>query len=469
MMVLPYRAKNPPERFPYATLGLIAANILVYVATTESLWVVRDSAVQALAFSNHHLTLLRMVTAMFLHEGPMHLIGNMLFLWIFGTAAEGRLGPIRFLGLYLLAGLFGDLIQAGTMGLAHPREWNLGASGSIMGIAGAYLYMFPFATINVVWGYGLRLGVAEWQAQWVILYFLGFDLVNAILYQGLDGVGHLVHLGGAAFGFFLPLLLKIPRDHEEASDAQAMRVNARGDYAVLAIHELEALIENHPGDIRLLMTFCQKASVRGEVQGPRRCMEVLVRHGAALIAQADPETLAHLILTLPEQSGPAPGSLLMRLGAKLEAGGGYETAIRCFERVYKNEPYGRDSETALARVARLTETTNSDRNAAARVYATLLSHFPNGPQSAYAENSLRRLGIARPAEFVLSMGSAAAPALVVTPATTPSPDPATNSVPQNVLATPWAVSNFAGEEPKDAPAPSGGMAMLRPMGSPPSS
>ena len=221
------------------------------------------------------------------------------FLWLFGPAVEGRLGPVRFLLLYLLTGIAGDLLQMVTIGQANPHLWNLGASGAIMGIAGAYLYMFPFATICVFYQYWYRFGLADWAAQWVILYFLAFDLIDGILYQGLDGVGHFAHIGGAILGFLLPFLLKMPRDSEDASTAQAIRNDAGGDDSILALHELEALIENRPGDIRLLTLFCQKAIMRSEMNGPQRAMEIIQRHGDTMLAKADAVTVAHLLLTLP--------------------------------------------------------------------------------------------------------------------------------------------------------------------------
>ena len=153
-MLLPYRAKNPPERRPYVTLGLIAANVLVYIPTSVYLLFIRESAVEMFAVTHNNMNPLRMLTASFLHHDPLHLLGNMLFLWIFGAALEGRLGHIKFLLLYLAAACGAWLLHDITFGALHPNRAGLGASGAIMGLAGAYLFVFPFASIVCVWMFG---------------------------------------------------------------------------------------------------------------------------------------------------------------------------------------------------------------------------------------------------------------------------------------------------------------------------
>ena len=361
---------------------------------------------------------------MFLHANLFHLLGNMLFLWIFGPAVEGRLGMLRYLALYFVTGFVGDLVQIATIGHVTPHAANLGASGAIMGLAGAYLYMFPFASISIFYQFWYRFGVADWAAQWVILYFLGFDLMEGVLFQGLDGVGHFVHLGAAVCGFFLPMLLRVPRDSEDASSAQAIRNDAGGDYSILSMYELEALLESRPGDVNLLMAFCSKAMTRSEMNGPKKAMDALTRHADALLAQTDPARVAHVLLTLPESAGPVPASLIMRLGAKLETAGAYDVATACYRRFYNENPDSPDAQTSLIRWARLTEQLDADKRNAAALYIELLQRFPNGSQSLYAETALRRLGVERP-RLAFSAGSAAAPTNTpASPDAPPSPTPA---------------------------------------------
>lgn len=461
-MLLPYRAKNPPERFPWFTIGLIVINVLVYALTTESFLRVQESVLDQFAISHRHFTLLRLLTHMFLHADPFHLIGNMLFLWIFGSAVEGRLGPAKFLGLYFLSGAGGSFLHDYVVGTLHQKQWGIGASGAIMGLAGAYLYMFPFATICVVWGYSLRWQLAEWHAQWVILYFLVYDLLYGML-LGADGVAHFAHLGGAAAGFALPLLLRERRDSEDASAAQAIRADSGGNYLVLGLHELESLMEANPGNVQIIMAFCKKAATRVDGTGYKMCLDCLIANQNVLLEQADPGILATLVLGLPESVGTVPPAFLLRLGGKVESVGMHEWAMRCYKKVYLLDPSGRDTEMALARLARLTEQTDPEKGNAAAVWAELLRLFPNGPQSSNAEIAIRRLG--KPT-IVFSAG-------IATGAEAPAPVPeglAVVTAPPTVFGvrTPVAAaavtSPAAGEGADPAAAPAaGGMAGLAPV------
>ena len=215
LFVLPFRAKNPPEVFAIVTISLIVLNTLIFALTCNGHLQVRESIVERFAVSHMNLNPLTVLTAMFLHGSVLHLAGNMLFLWIFGAAVEGRLRPLRFLAVYLFAGTLGSLLSDFVTGLINPDTPSLGASGAIMGLAGAYLYLFPYAPIRLVWFMWFfmlpRGGITEWQARWVILYFVGWDVINGVMMGGGDGVGHFAHLGGAAAGFGAVWLLRMPR------------------------------------------------------------------------------------------------------------------------------------------------------------------------------------------------------------------------------------------------------------------
>src|SRR5947209_6003270 len=152
-MLLPYKSKNPPESFPFATIGLIAINLIVYACTTKDGLSIRREVVEQYAVSGEHFTLLRCFTSMFLHGGVLHILGNMWFLYLFGFAVEGRLRSLKFLIVYMAAGFAGDLLHQALLGSSHPERFSLGASGAIMGILGSALYMFPFSKVNFVWSW----------------------------------------------------------------------------------------------------------------------------------------------------------------------------------------------------------------------------------------------------------------------------------------------------------------------------
>lgn len=116
-MLLPVKAKNPPESVPYGTIGLIAINILIYALTSEYGLIIREEVVDAWAFKSMDFPSVTLLTSMFLHIDVWHILGNMWFLYLFGFAVEGRLKSGKFLLLYFASGFGGDLMH-------HFPFWN---------------------------------------------------------------------------------------------------------------------------------------------------------------------------------------------------------------------------------------------------------------------------------------------------------------------------------------------------------
>jgi membrane associated rhomboid family serine protease len=146
-------------------------------------------------------------SAMFMHGGWMHLIGNMLFLWVFGDNVEDRIGHGKFLAFYLLAGLAATFAQY-TFNPASGIP-NVGASGAIAGVLGAYLLMFPQARVNVLIG----PRVLEMPAFIVLGLWIVFQLISGvgtIAYtdESADtgGIAYMAHIGGFIAGLAMALL-----------------------------------------------------------------------------------------------------------------------------------------------------------------------------------------------------------------------------------------------------------------------
>jgi membrane associated rhomboid family serine protease len=142
---------------------------------------------------------LTLITSMFLHGGWLHLLGNMLYLWIFGDQIEDRLGHFRFLLFYLLCGLLAALAQVAVM--PDARIPTLGASGAIAGVLGAYWIRFPRNRVNV-----LVLRYIVPMPAWIVLG--SWILVQVASQVGLpagasSGVAYMAHIGGFVAGLFL--------------------------------------------------------------------------------------------------------------------------------------------------------------------------------------------------------------------------------------------------------------------------
>jgi membrane associated rhomboid family serine protease len=220
--VLPLRDNAPTRSFPVVTVALIAANLLVWV-----LYQLPDlnSSVDSLAYHPcevegscrqvGHGWLLTAFTCMFMHGSWAHLLGNMLFLWIFGNNVEDALGKPRYLGFYVLGGLaatatqtFVTLMYASDFDATIP---NIGASGAISAVLGGYLVLLPHAKVLTVIVFILR----EVPAVLFLGIWFGFQLLEgsaSIAHPETGGgVAFFAHIGGFVFGMATVKLLQTRR------------------------------------------------------------------------------------------------------------------------------------------------------------------------------------------------------------------------------------------------------------------
>lgn len=146
---------------------------------------------------------LTLLTSMFMHGSLLHIVGNMIYLWVFGEEIEGCFGHFRLLIFYLLCGIIASLAHIVNQPLAIIP--SLGASGAIAGILGAYLVTFPTHKIKVIIPVGIFASIVELPAIfivgfWFILQLLG-QFSTAISSSG-DGVAYMAHIGGFLAGIF---------------------------------------------------------------------------------------------------------------------------------------------------------------------------------------------------------------------------------------------------------------------------
>ena len=200
--MLPIRDHNPSGRFPIVTYALIAINVAVFglmftmgPAQLDD-FIIRYALIPADIV--HGENLMTLLTAMFLHGGFAHILGNMLFLNIFGDNLEDRFGHFGFLAFYLGAGLAASGLQI----LVDPGSNipNLGASGAIAGAMGGYLVLYPNHRIDVLWGF---YGSSSVPARFMLGYWILFQFVYGLGSIGGTGggVAYFAHIGGFVFGY----------------------------------------------------------------------------------------------------------------------------------------------------------------------------------------------------------------------------------------------------------------------------
>ena len=203
-MLFPLHDHNPRLRFPAVTLLLIAANTVVFLLLgrgEDANVILRGGAIPYEIAKWDDVdppNLLplpgSLFTSMFLHGGWMHLIGNMWFLWIFGDNVEERLGTIRFVVFYLIAGVVGALAQ--IFSSPDSKIPMIGASGAIAGVLGGYLMLYPRAKVVTFVGIPLLWHLRDIPA-WI---FLGIWFVLQFRMFGTTGVAWMAHVGGFLAG-----------------------------------------------------------------------------------------------------------------------------------------------------------------------------------------------------------------------------------------------------------------------------
>lgn len=207
--MFPIRDHNPSGRRPFVTLALIALNIGIFLAyypgasdgQLARTWMDWALIPGLITGGSHPWTLL---THMFLHGGWMHLAGNMLFLWIFGDNLEAEMGPLPYLGFYLLSGFAAAALQI----LAEPGSPvpMVGASGAIAGVMGGYLLLYPRARVDVLLILVIFFKIFTLPAWIVLGVWIGVQLFAGLAVQGDEGIAYFAHIGG----FFAGIALALP-------------------------------------------------------------------------------------------------------------------------------------------------------------------------------------------------------------------------------------------------------------------
>jgi membrane associated rhomboid family serine protease len=193
---------------PLVTYALIALNVLFFFIEVS----VGDAFIAKWAFvprrflANPSGDFLTLFTSMFMHAGWVHLGGNMLYLWIFGDNVEDRFGHVKFTIFYILCGLAATFAQlAFSLGSNVP---NLGASGAIAGVLGAYILLFPQGKVRVLQGQQVvQVPALIVIGLWIVLQFVsGFGSIANTTDTG--GVAYMAHIGGFIAGFVLTFVFR---------------------------------------------------------------------------------------------------------------------------------------------------------------------------------------------------------------------------------------------------------------------
>ncbi|MCX7983311.1 MAG: rhomboid family intramembrane serine protease [Bacteroidetes bacterium] len=221
--MLPIKDINPRRTFPIVNLSIIILNCIVFYyeiilgPKLEQFFYIYGlvplNVTTSLARGTFILhDIIPFFTSMFLHGGWMHIIGNMLYLWIFGDNVEDKLGHFVYLIFYLLCGIGAAIFHI----LVDPFSElpTIGASGAIAGVLGAYMLIFPRARVLTLIPIFIFIQIAEVPAffllfMWFILQFFNGVLSLGFNTSGFGGVAWWAHIGGFIVGMLLAMFLKL--------------------------------------------------------------------------------------------------------------------------------------------------------------------------------------------------------------------------------------------------------------------
>ncbi len=218
--MIPLKDNLRPRSYPFVNVSLILLNILLFV---YQLGLGRDEMEaflmlygvipqRFLAFTGHPFSAelwKPLITSIFLHGGWLHLLGNMLYLWVFGANVEDRWGHGKYLLFYLLCGAIGGLFH--IFANPHSPVPTIGASGAVAGILGAYFIFFPLARVLTLVPIGFFLATFNIPAMLFLFLWFLLQFVNATMLAGAEMVAWWAHIGGFIFGAASAILLLLWR------------------------------------------------------------------------------------------------------------------------------------------------------------------------------------------------------------------------------------------------------------------
>jgi membrane associated rhomboid family serine protease len=225
--MIPLSDENPIRSVPFVTYLLIAINVVVFIYEI-SLGSQTEAFLRSCAFIPAELITgsdlpppdcvqppyLTIFTSMFMHGGFLHIASNMLYLWIFGNNVEDAMGSFRYLAFYLVSGVVAALTQTFVTVASAPETAgipNLGASGAVAGVLGAYLLLFPGARVKTLVALGIFWSMARIPAiivlgLWFLLQFVQ-GLGSIGMPEEANGVAVWAHIGGFVAGLVLVKML----------------------------------------------------------------------------------------------------------------------------------------------------------------------------------------------------------------------------------------------------------------------
>jgi membrane associated rhomboid family serine protease len=386
------------------TYGLLIINVAVYLLFELPYWANGGQGVRPFGFVPAQPRLGALLTSMFSHGSVMHLAGNMLYLWLFGSVAEDVLGPLLFLGFYFGGQEGATLLDVNITrafapaGLVIPR---VGASGAVAGILGLSAVCFARVRVKVAYLIGLllywRAGVFRVPA-WA---FLGFWLAQQVLGgvlstsiasgsgEATGGTACWAHIGGFAAGVAFAYILALPskiRRHDLLAGIVYTPDESAGRYS-----DLNDLVRRSPQDAEAWLALGRSKESFGMLPD---AAAAYARAAALFLEQREPERAgrAYQAVLRHEPAFTLPAAAQFDIAVGLTRAGEYRQALVALNNLLQAYPTSSEAEIALMRAGELAERLG-ERESALRYFHDLLQRYPYSAwadQARLKAQSLRR-------------------------------------------------------------------------------
>jgi membrane associated rhomboid family serine protease len=393
---IPLGTNRPHWHFPYATYGLMLINLMVYIIQSTA-------PGTALGFVPLHPSLGTWLVSVFTHAGLLHLLGNMLFLWLFGTLAEDVLGIWLFLAFYFggaaaATGL--DWLVALFYSPANLGLVRVGASGAIAGIMGLSAACFARTKVRVwyfIFVMRVNAGTAEIGAPVFLGLWVTWEILQGLFWTSMEStlglgssVAHWAHVGGFALGLGGALALRLHKKVPRQDLIAGRRTITDSFEGHSQVGELEKLVRQSPED-----ALAWQALGRAQEIGGRKAKAGQAYEQALLLFLRQhnyPEAaklyrLANSCLLLPS----CPQRQKFELARALERVGYYSEAYQLFREVQVHCPQDPEAETALMRAGEIARVYLKDPMAARECFQALLQQYPESNLRFLAQEKLRQL------------------------------------------------------------------------------
>lgn len=357
MFLLPFGTNNPTRKFPYATVTIIIINLIVYMGGLRS--GNYFEFIGNYGFVPGDPELLNLITHQFLHS-PMglhlHLVGNMLFLWLFGNNVEDLMGPAIFVPFYLACGICAGLLHWAFAIMGGSGDIPMiGASGAVFGITGAYFVLFPRSDVRVLL-FIFIIPVTSFHLP--ALFFLGLQFAREIYYglssmQAGSGVAHWAHIGGFGFGAGILYLLILMR----VIIVQNFDKVKKGEYASMSQEEI----------------FSGRLASANE---KKNFSHIPADYRALMLAEP------HAVLE-PERQ--------MQIGRIVAKAEDYEMAVTAYRKMLEHYPENPLSHRACLNIARIAAFQARDAGTAVAYLRWIIDSETSGQINSEAQMLMRRL------------------------------------------------------------------------------